>query len=168
MQMANTRCATYEATETSGNGAGVGGSGENNVNHNEPHPEPHLPPPPPLTTEVFFAQFLRSQHNTEQSQKNMEDFLHTIANNVQRGNNQGGGNGVNQYNNFKDFMDTRPPIFKEATEPLDAEEWINTMEDKFRVLRLTEVLKTEYATHQLQGPAGMWWKHHRTTFPPNA
>jgi hypothetical protein len=29
---------------------------------------------------------------------------------------------VNQYNNFKDFMDTRPPIFKEAIEPLDAEE----------------------------------------------
>jgi hypothetical protein len=65
-------------------------------------------------------------------------------------------------------MDTRPPIFKEATEPLDAEEWINTMQDKFRVLRLTKVLKTEYAAHQLQGPAGMWWKHHRTTFPPNA
>jgi hypothetical protein len=75
---------------------------------------------------------------------------------------------VNQYSNFKDFMDTRAPIFKEATEPLDAEEWINTMKDKFRVLRLTEVLKTEYAAHQLQGPAGIWWKHHRTTFPPNA
>jgi hypothetical protein len=42
------------------------------------------------------------------------------------------------------------------------------MEDKFRVLRLTEVLKTEYAAHQLQGPAGMWWKHHRITFSPNA
>jgi hypothetical protein len=66
----------------------------------------------------------------------MEDFLHTIANNVQRGNHQGGGNGVNQYSNFKDFMDTR----------------------------LTEVVKTEYATHQLQEPAGMWWKHHHTTF----
>jgi hypothetical protein len=39
------------------------------------------------------------------------------------------------------------------------------MEDKFRVLRMTEVLKTEYAAYQLQGPAGMWWKHHRTTFP---
>jgi hypothetical protein len=98
----------------------------------------------------------------------MEDFLRTIANNVQRGNNQGGGNGVNQYSNFKDFMDTRPPIFKEAAEPLDAEEWINTMEDKFRVLRLTEVLKTEYAAHQLQGLVGMWWKHHHITFPPNA
>jgi hypothetical protein len=149
MQMANTRRATYEATETGGNGVGASGSGETNVNHNEPHPKPHLPPSPPLTAEVFFAQFLESQRNAEQSQKNMEDFLHTIANNVQRGNNQGGGNGVNQYNNFKNFMDTRPPIFKEATEPLDAEEWINIMKDKFCVLRLTEVLKTEYVAHQL-------------------
>jgi hypothetical protein len=76
---------------------------------------------------------------------------------------------VNQYSNFKDFMDIRPLIFKEAIEPLVAEicRW-QTGEDKFRVLRLTEVLKTEYVAHQLQGPAGMWWKHHRTTFPPNA
>jgi hypothetical protein len=29
-------------------------------------------------------------------------------------------------------------------------------------------LKIEYVAHQLQGPAGIWWKHHRTTFPPNA
>jgi hypothetical protein len=49
---------------------------------------------------------------------------------------------------------------------MDAEEWINIMEYNFRVLRMTEVLKTEYAAHQLQGLAGMWWKHHRTTFTP--
>jgi hypothetical protein len=65
MQMTNTRRATYEAAETSENGAGAGGSGENNANHNEPHPELHLPPPPPLIAEVFFAQFLGSQRNTE-------------------------------------------------------------------------------------------------------
>jgi hypothetical protein len=81
MQMANTRRAMYEAAKTDGNGARVGGSGGNNVNHNEPHPEPHLSSPP-LTVEMFFAQFLRSQRNTEQSQKNMEDFLRIIANNV--------------------------------------------------------------------------------------
>jgi hypothetical protein len=85
--MTNTRRVTYEAAETSGNGAGVGRGGENNVNHNESHPEPHLLPPPPLTAKVFFPQFLGSQRNAEQSQKNMEDFLRTIANNVQRGNN---------------------------------------------------------------------------------
>jgi hypothetical protein len=65
-------------------------------------------------------------------------------------------------------MDTRPPIFKEEAEPLDVEEWINIMEDKFCVLRIMEVLKTQYAAHQLQGPTGIWWKHHRTTFALNA
>jgi hypothetical protein len=107
MQMANTRRATYEAAKTGGNGVGAGGGGASNVNHQEPQPKPQLPPPPPLTAEVFFAQFLGSQRNAEQSQRNMEDFLRTIAENVQRGNNQGGGHGVNQYSNFKDFMDTR-------------------------------------------------------------
>jgi hypothetical protein len=100
---------------------------------------------------MFIAQFLGSKRNTEQSQKNMKDFLLTIVNNVQCSNNQAGGNGVNQYCNFTDFMDTRPPIFKEAAKPLDVEEWINTMKDKFCVLRLTKVMKTEYAIHQLQG-----------------
>ena len=62
-------------------------------------------------------------------------------------------------------MDTKPPVFKEALEPLEADEWINTMEQKFRLLRMTEELKAEYAVHQLQGPAGIWWSHHRTTYP---
>ena len=33
---------------------------------------------------------------------------------------------------------------------------------------MTEVLKTEYASHQLHGPAGIWWSHHRSTMPANA
>jgi hypothetical protein len=103
----------------------------------------------------------------ESMQQNMEAALCNIADNTCRGLNQG-GHEANQYSSFKDFMDTRPSIFKEVAEPLDVEEWISTMEDKFRVLRTTEVLKTEYAAHQLQGPARMWWKHCRTTFSPNA
>jgi hypothetical protein len=67
MQMRNTRHTTFEAVETGGNGARAGGSGGNNINNNESHPEPHLPPPPPLTPKMFFAQFLGSQRNTEQS-----------------------------------------------------------------------------------------------------
>jgi hypothetical protein len=76
----------------------------------------------------------------------MEAVLRNIADNTHRGLNQG-GHEASQYSSSKDFMDTRPPIFKEAADPLDAEEWINTMEDKFCVLRMTEVLKTEYAAH---------------------
>ena len=49
-------------------------------------------------------------------------------------------------------MDTKPPSFREAEEPLQAEEWLNTVEQKFLLLWLTEGLKAEYAAHQLQGP----------------
>jgi hypothetical protein len=41
------------------------------------------------------------------------------------------------------------------------------MEQKFRVLRMMEELKTKYVAHQLQGPARIWWSHHRTTFLAN-
>jgi hypothetical protein len=43
----------------------------------------------------------------------MEAALRSIADNTRRGINPG-GHEANQYNSFKDFMDTRPPIFKEA------------------------------------------------------
>jgi hypothetical protein len=78
------------------------------------------------------------------------------------------GSKPNQHNDFKDFLDTKPPLFKEAKEPLQADEWLNTIEQKFRLLQLTDELKTEYASHQLHGPAGIWWSHYRSTLPPNA
>jgi len=89
----------------------------------------------------------------EQMQRTMEEALHNIADNTRRGDNQGGRE-VNQYSSFKDFMDTKPPVFKEALEPLEANEWIYTMEQKFRLLRMTEELKAEYAAHQLRDPLG--------------
>jgi hypothetical protein len=155
MQMPNTHRTVYDATK-----AGCSATGNENC-------DPPPPPPPPYTAEQFFAQFLRSQRNMESMQQNMEAALHNVMDNTRHGLNQG-RHEANQYSSFKDFMDTRLLIFKEAAEPLDVKEWINTMEDKFHVLRMTEVLKTKYAAQQLQGPAGMWWKHHHTMFPPNA
>jgi hypothetical protein len=66
--------------------------------------------------EQFFAQFLGSQHNMEAMQQNMEAALRNIAANTHRGTNQ--GNEVNQYSTFKDFLDTKPLVLREATKPL--------------------------------------------------
>ena len=77
------------------------------------------------------------------------------------------GPAPNQYSSFKDFMDTKPPSFREAEEPLQAEEWLNMVEQKFRLLRLTKGLKAEYAAHQLQGPAGIWWNQYQEALPGN-
>ena len=61
----------------------------------------------------------------------------------------------NQYSSFKDFMDTKPPIFREAEELLQADEWLSMIEQRFGLLRLTEGMKASYGGHQLQGPAGI-------------
>jgi hypothetical protein len=45
---------------------------------------------------------------------------------------------------------------------------LNTIEQKFRLLHLTDELKTEYASHQLHGLTGIWWSHYRSMLPPNA
>ena len=55
-----------------------------------------------------------------------------------------------------------------AEEPLQADEWLNTIEQKFHLLRVTELLKAEYASHQLQGPAGIWWAHFLSSLSANA
>ena len=117
-----------------------------------------LPPPPPTPAELMAI--------LVEGQRTMAEALRTIRNRDGRGARQGPE--PNQYSDFKDFLDTKPPIFKEAEEPLQADEWLNTLEQKFHLLRLTEVLKTEYASHQLHGPAGIWWSHHRSTMPANA
>jgi hypothetical protein len=51
---------------------------------------------------------------------------------------------------------------------LQADEWLNTIEQRFHMLHLTDELKTKYAAHQLHGLASIWWNHYRSTLPPNA
>ena len=120
-----------------------------------------LPPPPSPSTNEFFAQFLRSQ-------RTMEETLCLITQNMARAPQQQYGPEPNQYNTFKDFLDTKPPIFKVAEELLQADEWLNTIEQKFHLLRVTEHQKAEYVSHQLQGPARIWWTHFLSSPPTNA
>ena len=101
-----------------------------------------LSPPPPPSANEFFAQFLGSQ-------RTMEEALCLVAQNTARAYPQQQGPKPNQYNTFKDFLDTKPTIFKVPEEPLQVDEWLNTIKQKFRLLRVTEHQKAEYASHQL-------------------
>ena len=58
----------------------------------------------------------------------MEDILRLIAQNTAHAYQQHEGPEPNQYSTFKDFLETKPPIFKEAEELLQADEWFNTIE----------------------------------------
>jgi len=113
--------------------------------HNEVPPPP--PPPPPTPAELLAT--------LVEGQRMLNEAMQTIAQQNRGGRHARQGGEANQYSNFKDFQDTKPPLFKEAVEPLEADEWLNTLEQKFRLLRVTEELKAEYAAHQLEGKAGV-------------
>ena len=55
-----------------------------------------------------------------------------------------------------------------AEGPLQADEWLNAIKQKFRLLRVTEHQKIEYTSHQLQGTAEIWWTHFLSSLPANA
>jgi hypothetical protein len=58
---------------------------------------------------------------------------------------------------YLDFSETRPPLFVKAEDPLEADEWIRVIEQKFGVLRCSETQKPLFAAQQLRGPASTWW-----------
>jgi hypothetical protein len=66
---------------------------------------------------------------------------------------------------YSDFLATHPPVFADATDPLEANSWLRTTESKFGLLHYTEYQKTMYAAQQLRGVAGAWWASYITTIP---
>jgi hypothetical protein len=58
---------------------------------------------------------------------------------------------------YLEFSKTRPPLFINAEEPLEADEWVRVMEQKFGLIRCTETQKPLFAAQQLRGPTRTWW-----------
>jgi hypothetical protein len=50
---------------------------------------------------------------------------------------------------YSNFVATHPPVFADATDPLDADNWLRTMESMFGLLHYTEFQKTLYVVQQL-------------------
>jgi hypothetical protein len=50
-----------------------------------------------------------------------------------------------------------PPLFIKAKDPLEADEWIRVIEQKFGLLRCSETQKPLFMAQQLRGPASTWW-----------
>ncbi|KAK1613818.1 hypothetical protein QYE76_019335, partial [Lolium multiflorum] len=69
-------------------------------------------------------------------------------------NNQGHGHQDHPGSKLKNFQNTNPPMFSKTEEPLDADDWLQTMENNLGVEAAEKVL---FATHYLAGPARAWW-----------
>ncbi|KAK1649977.1 hypothetical protein QYE76_067782 [Lolium multiflorum] len=73
-------------------------------------------------------------------------------------NNGGDGNG-DPRSKLKDFQSTNPPVFAKCTEPLDADDWLRTIENNLEVAGVGNDEKVLFATHFLSGPARAWWEN---------
>ncbi|KAK1683723.1 hypothetical protein QYE76_044571 [Lolium multiflorum] len=72
-------------------------------------------------------------------------------------NNNGHGNHDHPGSKLKNFQNTNPPMFSKTEEPLDADDWLQTMENNLEVAGVEAAEKVLFATHYLSGPARAWW-----------
>jgi hypothetical protein len=91
---------------------------------------PNPPPLPPTLAEAIAALVNATIDNTH--------FLHEMAGNQFQ---PQGGRAYPQgphETSYLDFSKTRPPLFMKVEDPLEADEWVRVIEQKFGLIRCTE------------------------------
>jgi hypothetical protein len=56
-----------------------------------------------------------------------------------------------------DFQRTKPPKFSHVMEPMDADNWLKSIEKNLLVVQCNNREKVVLASHQLSGPVADWW-----------
>jgi hypothetical protein len=55
-----------------------------------------------------------------------------------------------------DFQRTKPPTFSYAVKPMDADDWLKSVEKKLQVVQCNNHEKVLLPFHQLSGPTANW------------
>ncbi|KAK1660640.1 hypothetical protein QYE76_048799 [Lolium multiflorum] len=102
---------------------------------------------------IKLLQTLMADRETDRAERQA-----SIAALQQLANNQHGhGNHDHPGSKLKNFQNTNPPVFSKTEEPLDADDWLQTLENNLEVAGVDENEKVLFATHYLAGPARAWW-----------
>src|ERR1041385_9099475 len=126
------------------------------------------PPPPP---DPNMAQLLRLLMEERQAARDVRQAnmaaLQQLVQAATNANQGGGGAGANEEprSRLQDFQNTNPLVFSQMKEPLDAEDWLRTMENNLAVAAIGDNEKVLYATHYLTDTARSWWEGVRARLP---
>jgi hypothetical protein len=113
-------------------------------------------PPPPPRPPISLEQLLATQNDL---------MRRLVENDELRGAEQQQPRHQERDSSYSDFLSTHPPVFADATDPLEANSWLRTTQSKFRLFHCREYQKTLYAAQQLRSAAGAWWASYITTLP---
>jgi hypothetical protein len=65
-------------------------------------------------------------------------------------------------------MKGRPPVFTNASDPLEADDWLKAVEKQLNITQCSDLEKVLYASGQLQGATQEWWESYQYGHPNNA
>ena len=97
-------------------------------------PEPYVPPPPPPPNPPSTEQILRMFE--ERRNNDLIEILRSVQAMVGQNGNQNG-----HHSKLSDFQRTNPPNFSQVVDPLDADDWLRTIEKSLRLLVLKKMIK---------------------------
>ena len=116
----------------------TGGTGNNTANKNPP------PPPAPVTMEKMVAMQTQILQGIVQT---MTSFQQAQAQQMQ----------TPPSDRHGEFMKGGPPIFYHCSEPIEADDWLKSVERHLEIARCNDRDKVLFASGQLQGAALDWW-----------
>ena len=126
----------------------AGGSAEAGASQDQAQGQTPPPPPPPSMDMAQLLQAFREERQANTA------ALQMIAQAVNR---QPAGHGHGR-STLVEFKKHAPPTFIETAEPLDADDWVRTIEDLLELVGCTEDReRVAYAAHCLGGTAKAWW-----------
>src|ERR1041385_4768237 len=110
--------------------------------------EGNLPPPPTMDQVLM---------EVERNHRDSHQLLEVIAHNTTQQH--------NELVSLNDFIRLHPPVFSYSTEPLDADDWLRSIERKLQEGHVADGDKVSYATYHLEGAASSWWENFLNMHP---
>ncbi|CAN6347548.1 unnamed protein product [Urochloa humidicola] len=136
-------------------GSGVDLPAQRRQRNRNPSPQQNQPPP-------------MAGNNIEQFFQAQMDLLQNLTNTVaglqanQGANNNNNNNNPPPRSKHQEFMTHRPPTFSHSVDPLEADDWLKTVEKMLNIAQCSDREKVLYASRCLEGTAGDWWDAYTT------
>ncbi|WVZ59693.1 hypothetical protein U9M48_009803 [Paspalum notatum var. saurae] len=128
---------------------------------NAPPNEPQNPPPPPENPPILDPMQMMQMHNQVlQNLAQVTTNLQNLANAAPHP-----PPPQQQHEGLKRFMFTKPPSFTHAVEPMEADDWLQTIESKLDIAHCEGHDRVLFAAHQLHGQAHDWWVAYTAAHP---
>jgi hypothetical protein len=103
------------------------------------------PPPPPTLEQVLIMQ-AQMQQTMQQTMANMQQAPQYQPMPQQQ-----------PHDKLGEFQRTKPLTFSHSIKPMDADDWLKTIDKKLQVVQCNNRKKVLFAAHQLVKPTADWW-----------